>query len=69
MQTKTFMVPNIGCNGCVNNIKNELVSIPGIKRVDGVVDSKTITVDFDAPATWEQIVKSLTEIEYAPAEA
>jgi copper chaperone CopZ len=69
MTTKTFQVPNIGCNGCVNTIKSELSEIAGVKTVDGVVESKTVTVEWDDPANWDTIVEKLVEIEYAPAEA
>ena len=69
MEHKTFQVPNIGCDGCVRTIKNEVGQISGVKMVDGMVDSKTVTVEWDTPATWQQIESALTEIEYAPAPA
>lgn len=69
MERKTFQVPNIGCDGCVRTIKNELTELPGVQQVEGQVDSKTVTVEWQAPATWQQIVETLKEIEYAPAEA
>ncbi len=69
MESKTFKVPNIGCNGCVTAIKGELGDIEGVKTVDGVVDSKMVTVEYDAPASWEKIVSTLQEIDYAPEQA
>ena len=69
MESKTFTVPNIGCDGCVRTIKNELSEIAGVQAVEGAVDTKVVTVQWSAPATWQQIVSTLTEIEYAPAEA
>lgn len=66
MQTKTFKVPNVGCGGCVNTIKNEVSELSGVRSVSGVVDSKTITVEWDTPASWEQIEATLVEIDYAP---
>lgn len=69
MDSKTFLVPNIGCNGCVSTIQNEVSELAGVKKVEGVVDTKTVTVEWDSPATWEQILATLTEIDYAPAEA
>ncbi len=69
MQSKTFQVPNIGCDGCVRTIKNELSGLSGVKKVDGAVATKTVTVEWDAPTTWDSIVKTLKEIDYAPAEA
>ena len=66
MQTKTFKVSNVGCDGCVNTIKNEVGELSGVQSVSGVVDSKTITVEWDTPASWEQIEATLVEIDYAP---
>lgn len=69
MEKKTFEVPNIGCDGCVKAIKNEVSEIAGVKTVDGVVDTRMVTIEWDNPATWDQIVDTLTEIEYPPAQA
>ena len=66
METKTFKVPNIGCGGCVNSIKGELNDIDGVKNVDGTIDTKMVTVEYEAPATWDAIVSALREIDYAP---
>jgi copper chaperone CopZ len=67
MESRTVQVPNIGCDGCVRTIKNEVSQISGVKIVDGKVDGKTVTVEWDAPATWQQIESTLKEIDYAPA--
>jgi copper chaperone CopZ len=69
MERKTFQVPNIGCEGCVKAIKGELSEIAGVQSVDGAVDTRTVTVTYDNLATWEQIVSTLREIDYAPEEA
>jgi len=68
MQTKTFQVPAIGCNGCVRTIESELGQMAGVVQVKGEVASKQVTIAYDAPATWEAIVAKLTELEYAPAD-
>ncbi|MCC6616299.1 MAG: heavy-metal-associated domain-containing protein [Anaerolineae bacterium] len=68
MEQKTFTVPNIGCNGCVNTIKNEVSALSGVQRVEGDVASKIVTVEWDNPANWATIKAKLEEIEYAPAE-
>lgn len=66
MESKTFKVPNIGCTGCVKTITAELTALPGVKHVEGSAETKLVTVMWDSPATWEQIVNALTEIEYTP---
>jgi len=67
MERKTFQVPNIGCDGCVRTITNEVSQIVGVKVVNGVVDTKMVTVEWDTPATWQKIADTLKEIDYAPA--
>jgi copper chaperone CopZ len=48
-------------------IKNELTEIPGIHRVEGNPQGKTIEVEWDAPATEEGIRTVLNEINYPAA--
>ena len=69
MESKTFNVPNIGCDGCIRTITNEVGELVGVKKVQGDVDTKVVTVNWDAPATWDDIRAKLIEIDYAPAEA
>lgn len=66
METKTVKIPAIGCNGCVNTIKNEVSELTGVVSVDGSVDNKTVTIQWDNPANWQVIEAKLVEIEYAP---
>ncbi len=68
MESKTFKVPNIGCNGCVRTIQNEVALIPGVKSVKAEVPTKMVTVSYEGGATWEAVKAKLIEIEYAPEE-
>ncbi len=68
MDSKTFRVPNISCGHCVMTIKRELGALPGVVSVDGNPATKTVTVQWQAPATWEQIEGLLVEINYPPAD-
>ncbi|HIE38639.1 MAG TPA: heavy metal transporter [Anaerolineae bacterium] len=67
MESKTFQVPNISCHHCVMTIQRELGALEGVKRVEGLVEEKQVTVEWEAPAAWDQIVTTLTEINYPPA--
>jgi copper chaperone CopZ len=69
MESKTFQVPNIGCDGCVRTIKSEVADLAGVTSVDASKDTKQVTVQWQAPASWDQIKSKLVEIDYAPAEA
>jgi len=67
MAIKSFRVPNISCDHCVMTIKRELGELEGVTGVAGDVETKIVTVEWEPPATWDQIVATLTEINYPPA--
>jgi copper chaperone len=68
MASKTFRVPNVSCGHCVMTIKRELGELEGVVSVNGGVETKTVTVEWESPATWEAIESLLTEINYPPEE-
>ncbi len=67
MPKATFSVANISCGHCVMAIKRELNTVTGIKAVAGDPDAKSITVEWEAPATEELIRATLKEINYPAA--
>jgi copper chaperone CopZ len=67
MTTKTFVVPNISCGHCTHTIESELADVAGVQSVQADQATKQVTVAFDAPATWDEIVATLEEINYPPA--
>ena len=67
MTTITYSIPNISCKHCVHTITTELSDLPGVKSVQGDLDSKQVTVTFEAPATLDRIENTLVEINYPPA--
>ena len=67
MEKQTLNVPNISCGHCVTAIKNELNELKGVASVDGDPGTKTVTVEWDEPASIDQIRSKLKEINY-PAE-
>lgn len=69
MESKTFKVPNMTCNGCVSTVRGELESIAGVEVLDINKVAQLVTVQWNQPASWQAIETALTEIEYAPAEA
>lgn len=64
MNNKTFNVPSISCQHCVHTIKMELSEIQGIEEVTPDVESKSVQVTFQDPATEELIIKLLEDINY-----
>lgn len=67
MEKQTFIVPNISCGHCVMSIKGELNEITGVKSVEGDPDTRSITVEWESPASANAIKERLKEINY-PAE-
>jgi len=66
MQTKTVTVPNISCGHCVHTIQTEVGELEGVKSVVASEQTKTVTVEWDAPQTWDGIKSLLEEINYPP---
>ena len=69
MENLTLHLPDIGCEGCVRAIRNELEDMAGVQLLAADVESRNVTLAWDAPATEQAIVQALTEIGYAPAPA
>ena len=67
MSKETLSIPNISCGHCVSAIESELAEMEGIISVKADAGTKTVTVQWDAPASIERIRTTLTEINY-PAE-
>ena len=67
METKTFVAPAIHCGHCINAIQMEVSELTGVKSVNADLDTKSVTVSWDAPASWENIKSLLEEIGYPPA--
>lgn len=68
-EIKTFNVPNIGCDGCVRTIQNEVALVPGVRNVVADLDTKTVVVEWVEPATREDVEAKLREIDYPAVEA
>jgi copper chaperone len=66
MEKKEIRVPNISCGHCVMTIERELDALVGVRSVEGDVDGKRVTIEWESPATWEQIAATLAEINYPP---
>lgn len=64
MEKQTLTVPNISCGHCVMTIKNELSDLEGVSAVEGNPEDKTITIEWDSPATLAEIRNILSEINY-----
>ena len=64
MEKETFTIPNISCGHCTSAIESELSALEGVSGVKGNIEDKTVTVEWDTPASHEKIVETLKEINY-----
>lgn len=67
MTTVTYTVPAISCGHCTHTIETEVADLQGVQTVKAEIDSKKVTITFDAPADESKIKALLAEINY-PAE-
>jgi copper chaperone len=67
MERTTLKVSNISCGHCVMAIQRRLGETEGVYGVEGDLERREITVEWDAPATLKKIKAALEEISY-PAE-
>lgn len=68
MAKEIFNIPSIHCQHCIHAIKMELSELEGVQEVQGDLESKKITVDYNEPASHQKIVLLLEEIDYPPTE-
>ncbi len=66
MNTKTITVPNISCGHCTNTIEMEVGELSGVKNVSANEVTKKVVIDWETPATWEEINDTLQEIGFPP---
>lgn len=64
----TYFIPNISCGHCVHTIKTELEELAGVIQVDASQVNKEVSIEFQAPASEQQIKELLSEINYPPAD-
>ena len=64
MNTVTFNVPAMHCNHCTHTVSMELSDLEGVSKVDTDLNTKVVTVEYDAPATEQELRDTLAEINY-----
>jgi len=59
MTETTLTVPEIHCGHCKTSIEGAVREIAGVSRAEVDIDATTVAVDFDDPATLDQIVDAI----------
>ena len=67
MSTISYKIPNISCGHCVHTIQTELSELEGVLKVVADLETKSVEVEFESPATPESIQALLAEIDYPVA--
>jgi copper chaperone len=69
METINFVAPDIECEGCAIAITNVLGGVAGIGVVTVDIDHKSVSVQFESPATAEMISNALDKAGFPPSAA
>ncbi|RLD09080.1 MAG: heavy metal transporter [Chloroflexota bacterium] len=69
MNIVTFQVPAISCGHCVKTIEMELGETEGIINVLADVESKTVVVNYQEPASERKLRELLSDINYPAQES
>lgn len=64
MEKQTLHIPNISCGHCVKTIENELKDLVGVQVIETSVAQKTVTIQWEQPATMDLIKGILKEINF-----
>ena len=65
MTTKvTYSIPNIHCGHCVHTIQSELIDLPGVKSVKADQNLRNAIIEFEPPASEDEIKALLESIQY-----
>jgi copper chaperone CopZ len=64
---KSIQVPNISCGHCTATIEREVSEVSGVRTVHADRATKNVTIEWEAPARWETIEATLSEIGYPAA--
>jgi copper chaperone CopZ len=66
MSEKTVNIPDISCGHCLATVQREAKEVAGVSSVEGDVATKNVTIQWDAPASWEAIEAALKDAGYPP---
>ena len=66
MEEKIVNIPAISCGHCVMAIKREIGDLEGVTSVEADEKTKTASIKWESPATWEKIADTLKEAGYPP---
>jgi copper chaperone len=66
MSSEAFTVKNVKCGGCVSAIENGLKELPGVEKVEVIIDGGQVTVS-GSDLSREVLSSKLQELGYPEA--
>lgn len=64
MNKITYKVPGISCGHCVNTIEMEIGELEGVKTVKAEMETRTVTIEYQDPASEQLLLDTMSEINY-----
>jgi copper chaperone len=61
---QTWTVSGMTCEHCVASVTEEVAELPGVRRVDVVLESGALTVDAEPPLADEAVREAVEEAGY-----
>ncbi len=62
-----FDVPDISCGHCKSSIESAVAAVEGVATVNVTIDTRTVDVQFAAPATRDGIAAAIEGVGYRVA--
>ena len=63
-ESRTFTVQGMTCGHCVSSVNEEVLEIPGVERVDVVLESGAVTVTSSEPLDDSAVRAAVEEAGY-----
>lgn len=67
MLTEKITVANLKCDGCATTIKNKLLALPGVNKVDIIIADDLVVVEHEENILRSAIVQKLLSLGYPEA--
>lgn len=64
MTTERFEVRDMSCNHCVQSIRQAVAAVPGVNKVDVILENKTVTVEHAPEIGSDAIVAAINNAGY-----
>ncbi len=68
MNSKMYVIQNLKCGGCSNQITSKLQDIKGVSNIQVNVESSTVYFDYDKETNLEEVATTLQGMGYPLAD-